>query len=219
MKDRNIILKQTPLFQGIKENDYDFLLKCLSAREQEYKKDTYIFMTGNPVTEVGIVLSGSVNIINEDYWGNRTIISKMSVGEMFGEAFSYAEITTLPVSVVAVENTRILFINYKQILTNCASLCTFHANLIHNMVRILAYKNIALTRKIEHTSRRTTRDKLLSYLSAQAITAKRQAFDIPFNRQELADYLSVDRSAMSNELCKLRDEGVLAFHKNHFELL
>lgn len=218
MENLSRILKNTGLFAGIDEKDIDRLLFCLSAREAEYKKDVYILSAGEKPTEVGIVLSGSVNIINEDYWGNRTIIAKATAGELFAEAFSCANAKKIPVSVVSAEKTSVLFIDYKKIITTCTSACVFHTSLIRNMLQIIANKNIHLMKKMEHTARRTTREKLLSYLSEQAIAAESSSFDIPFNRQELADYLCVDRSAMSNELSKLRDEGILEFKKNHFVL-
>lgn len=219
MKKRNEILKSCPLFSGIKEEEFDSMLSCLGARELEYKKEAYIYMAGNAVSEIGIVLSGSVIIIKEDFWGNRTIISRMSAGDMFAESFAFAGIPKLPISVVAAENAEVLFIDCKNILNAYPSPCGFHTALINNMVRILAGKNVMLMQKIDHISCRTTRDKLLSYLSVQAIEAKSKSFTIPYNRQELADYLCIDRSAMSSELGRLRDEGILTFHKNNFELL
>ncbi|HOJ48528.1 MAG TPA: Crp/Fnr family transcriptional regulator [Bacillota bacterium] len=218
MENISKILKNTGLFAGIEEENIDRLLGCLSARAAEFKKDVYIMSMGEKPSDVGIVLSGSVNIISEDYWGNRTIIAKATAGELFAEAFSCADVKKLPVSVVSAEKTSVLLIDYKKIITTCTSACVFHTSLIRNMLQILANKSIYLMKKIEHTARRTTREKLLSYLSDQAIAAESSSFDIPFNRQELADYLCVDRSAMSNELSKLRDEGILEFKKNHFVL-
>lgn len=219
MKNRNEILKSCPLFTGIKEEEFDSMLSCLAARELEYKKDAYICMAGNSMSEIGIVLSGSVIIIKEDFWGNRTIISRMSASDMFAESFAFAAVRKLPISVVAVENTKVLFIDCKNIINSYASPCGFHTALINNMVNILAGKNVMLMQKIDHISCRTTKDKLLSYLSVQAMEAKSKTFTIPYNRQELADYLCIDRSAMSSELGKLRDDGILTFHKNSFELL
>lgn len=213
------LLNQTPLFAGMKADDIQGMLSCLSARTHTYAKDTYVLTAGDAAEEVGIVLSGSVNIIKEDFWGNRSIIGKVSGGGLFAEAFSCAGTGKLPVSAVTAERATILFINYKKIITTCSSACSFHTRLINNMIGILANKNILLTQKIEHTACRTTREKLLSYLSAQAMKAKGNSFVIPFDRQELADFLFVDRSAMSNTLSKLRDEGVLTFQKNHFTLL
>ncbi|HOQ01922.1 MAG TPA: Crp/Fnr family transcriptional regulator [Acetivibrio clariflavus] len=219
MKEYLNVLCNSPLFSGIEKTDLDKMLKCLSARKASYAKDEYILSAGDAINDVGIVLYGSVNIIKEDFWGNRAILTKVQSGEMFGEAFAFANIQKLPVSAVATEKTEVLFVDFGKITTTCSSACLFHSRLIQNILKILASKNIMLTQKLEHIVKRTTREKLLSYLSEQAIKSGSNTFSIPFNRQELADYLSVDRSAMSKELCKLRDEGILEFNKNHFKLV
>ena len=218
MKEYLNILCTSPLFANMNKTELESMLKCLSARKAAYAKDVYILSAGNNIKDVGIVLSGSVNIIKEDFWGNRAILAKIHSGEMFGEAFAFSKIEKLPVSAVAAEKTEILFVDFGKIATTCSSACIFHTQLIQNMLKILAHKNIMLTQKLEHIVQRTTREKLLSYLSEQAMKSGSNSFSIPFNRQELADYLSVDRSAMSNELCKLRDEGILEFQKNNFKL-
>lgn len=218
MKKYQNILINSPLFSQVDEKNLLSMLDCLCARKEEFSKDTYIFYSGDRVKDVGIVLTGSVNIIKEDFWGNRAILAKIQAGELFGEALSFAEIERLPVSVVASEKTEVLFVDFRKISKTCSSNCNFHAQIIQNMLKILAQKNIMLTQKLEHLVKRTTREKLLSYLSGQALKWGSNTFTIPFNRQELADYLSVDRSAMSNELSKLRDEGILEFSKNNFEL-
>lgn len=218
MKEYINILSTSPLFAGIDKNNLESMLKCLSARKTSFAKEEYILSAGDDIKDVGIVLSGSVNIIKEDFWGNRAILAKIQPGQMFGEAFAFAKIQKLPVSAVAAEKSEILFVDFGKIATTCSSACIFHTQLIQNILKILAHKNIMLTQKLEHIVKRTTREKLLSYLSEQAMIAGSNTFSIPFNRQELADYLSVDRSAMSNELCKLRDEGILEFYKNNFKL-
>ncbi len=218
MKNNLEVLKKCPLFDKIAENDMDNMLSCLSAKNKHYKKNDFIFSEEDKPTYVGIIISGSVCVVKEDFWGNRAILAKLGEGDLFGEAFSCAEVERLPVSVVATENTEVILIDYKKIITTCSSTCVFHTRLINNMIKILANKNIMMTQKIQHIVKRTTREKLLSYLSEQAIKCKSNEFKIPFNRQELADYLSVDRSAMSNELCKMRDEGVIEFNKNEFKI-
>ncbi|WP_206458134.1 Crp/Fnr family transcriptional regulator [Anaerovorax sp. IOR16] len=212
------IVRSCPLFSQITENEMDSILKCLSAKKKVYQKNTFIISMNHPVSMIGVIVKGSVNVVKEDFWGNRTILTRLSKGDLFGEAFSCAQLQFYPVSVITTEETEILFLDYKKIIKTCSSSCRYHIQLIQNMLQILAKKNILLTQKIEHITKRTTKEKLLSYLSSQAIQAHSQSFKIPFNRQELADYLSVDRSAMSNELCKLRDEGLLTFHRNYFEL-
>jgi len=220
MTEKDIeVLEQSALFSGIEAENISTMLGCLAARSREYDKDVYICSPGDRVKNVGIVLSGSVYVVNEDYWGNRSIVSKLGPADMFGESFSCAEEERIPIGVVTSEKSRILFIDYRKIITTCSSACVFHSGLIRNMVHILAKKNVLLMQKMEHITKRTTREKVLSFLSEQATKAGSGSFDIPFNRQELADYLSVDRSALSSELGRMRDEGILHFHKNHFELL
>ena len=165
------------------------------------------------------MLTGNVHVIQEDFWGNRTILANIEPGELFGEAFSCAGLDKLPVSVLAVQDSEVLMIDYRKIITTCSSSCVFHTALIHNMLRILADKNVMLTQKMELLTKNTTREKLLAYLSLQAQQAGSTKFNIPFNRQGLADYLSVDRSAMSAELSKMQKDGVLVYKKNRFELL
>ncbi len=213
------LLHQNLLFSNIKAPDLHTLLKCLSASVRHYAKGDYIFMEGDAATSVGIVLSGNVHILQEDFWGNRTILANIDRGGLFGEAFSCAEVEMLPVSVLAAQASSIMLVNYKKIIATCPTSCSFHAQLIQNMLRILAQKNILLTQKMAYISKRTTREKLLAYLSAQATRAKNNTFHIPFNRQALADYLGVDRSAMSTELGRMRKEGLLQFEKSSFTLL
>lgn len=209
---------QSPLFKGIAEKELKELLKCLNAKETAYEKNEFIFRAGDKASSIGVIISGGVYVLKEDFWGNRTILAKLEEGDLFGEAFACREEEKLPVSVMAVEKSRILFVDYRRIINNCPNTCVFHASLIENMIRILAGKNVMLTQKMEHLSKRTTREKILSYLSAQAVRCGSNAFTIPFNRQELADFLCVERSAMSAELGKMHKEGLLSCEKNRFVL-
>ncbi len=213
------VLKNVELFGGIEISDLGSLLSCLSAKAVSYEKGQLVFLSGEAINSFGIVLSGQVQVFHDDYYGNRSILSCVNPGGLFGESFACAETKTLPVSVFATTESELLFIDCRKLESPCTSACGFHTRLIHNMMTTIAKKNIALTQKIEITSKRTTREKLLSYLSAEAQKVKSNSFSIPFDRQELSDYLSVDRSAMSAELCKLRDDGILKFSKNQFELL
>ncbi len=212
------VLESSALFAGIEKTNLLAMLKCLSAKSEVFEKDEYVFSAGESVSKIGIVLSGCVDLIKEDYWGNRTILARAGAGELFGEAFSCSGNKIMPLSVVALEKSQILFIDYRKIITTCSSSCEFHTRLISNMLQILAAKNILLMQKMEHITKRGMREKILSYLSEQAVSQKSNNIVLPFNRQELADFLSVDRSAMSKELCKMRDEGILEFQKNHFTL-
>jgi len=210
-------VKSNPLFDGIAFSDFENMLNCLSAKTVRYKKGGVILLSGDAVSFVGMILAGSVQIIKEDADGRIVILTELSVSDIFGEVFACAGITQSPVTIQASEDSEILFIDYKKIVTSCTSACPFHAKLIENMLKLIAVKNLLLNQKIEILSKRTTREKLICYFNLQRGAVKK--FNISFNREELARYLCVDRSAMSKELCKMRDEGLLRFHKNTFEIL
>lgn len=212
-------LKKCPLFKGISENDLKALLRCLNAKEIKAEKGTAIFAAGDRPDAVGIVLAGSVHILQEDYWGNRTILAAVQAGGLFGEAFTCAEATEFPVTALVNESGSVLLVDCKRILVTCSSACTFHAGLIRNLMRILAIKNISLTQKMEHITKRTTKARVLSYLSECAAKTGANTFVIPFDRQGLADYLSVERSALSATLSKMKREGLIEFEKDRFVLL
>ncbi|NCC86750.1 MAG: Crp/Fnr family transcriptional regulator [Clostridia bacterium] len=219
MKKYFDVLKTLDLFKDIDESELVPLLSCLSAKKAHYEKGQTVFLSGEKIESFGIVLSGQVQVVQDDYYGNRSIFAKIGTGNLFGESFACAETKTLPVSVITTTESDLLFIDCHKLAAPCANACAFHRRLIQNMLNIIAIKNISLTQKIEFTSKRTTREKLMAYISSEASKAKSNQFSIPFNRQELADYLSVERSAMSAELSKLRDDGILNFNKNQFELL
>lgn len=211
------IIKYNQLFSGIEYCDFEKILDCLEAKTHRYEKGGIVLMSGDTVSFIGLVLSGGVKIIKEDMDGNIAILTELTVHELFGEVFACAGIDRSPVTVQASEESEILFINYKKIIYSCPSACGFHSRLIENMLRIIANKNLLLNQKIEILSKRTTREKLLLFFDIQRGVSKK--FVIPYNREELAHYLCVDRSAMSNELCKMRDEGLIKFQKNEFEIL
>jgi CRP-like cAMP-binding protein len=212
-------LEKCPLFCDIGTRDLPALLGCLLAKNSSFERNSFIFLAGEDVSSVGIVLSGGVHILQEDFWGKRTILARIEPGELFGEAFYCAGIEKLPVSALAAERSEILTVNIIRALSPCSPSCGFHLRLITNLVRVLAMKNVMLTRKIGHITRMTIREKLMSYLSSRASQENSASFGIPFSRQELADYLSVDRSAMSSELGRMRDEGILRLKGRRFELL
>lgn len=212
------ILKRTKIFAGVGDSEIESMLSCLGARLKTYKKGEYVFRQGEHITDITVLLDGSLHIQKDDYWGNRSILGEISAGEMFGEAYAYDSGAMLN-DVVAVEGSVVIFLNVKRILTSCSNACRFHSIVVQNLFFAISEKNRKLVQKIGHMSKRTTREKLISYLSEQAKKQNSGVFTIPFNRQQLADFLSVDRSAMSNELCKMRDEGLLEFEKNKFRLL
>lgn len=218
MSEIDDCLIDCPLFHQIQTRDLAALLSCLSAKAHSYHKNDFIFREQDAATHVGIVLSGRVQVVQEDFWGNRVLLTQIQPGGLFAEAFSCAMVKQLPVSVIAAAPSRVLLIDYRRIITTCSSSCVFHAQLVANMMQILARKNIMLTRKVEHISKRTTREKLLSFLSALARENGSSQVSLPFNRQELADYLCVERSALSREISKMQKDGLLSYHKNTFQL-
>lgn len=209
-------IKNNPLFDGISFEDFESLLNCLTTKTVRYKKNEIILLSGDIVNFVGLVLSGGIKIIKEDKGGNITILTELSSSELFGEVFACAGIEYSPVTVQASEDCEILFIDYKRIAISCAASCPFHAKLIGNMLKLIAKKNLLLNQKNEILSKRTIRGKLLLFFDNQRGMARK--FKIPYDREELANYLCVDRSSMSRELCKMRDEGLISFTKNKFEV-
>ena len=213
------VLKKCSLFDGIETDDILRILSCFGAKMEHFDKKYTVFAEGFPAKQLGIVLSGSVQLTQIDYYGNRNIVAVMGRSDVFAEAFACADVDTLPVSVIANEPSDLLLIDRQRILYTCSGNCEFHRRIIYNLMKELALKTIMYHQRIDITSKRTTRDKLLAYLTHQSKRLGRQSFDIPFDRQELADYLEVDRSGLSAEISKLRREGILENTKNHFKLL
>ena len=219
MKKYLEILKKCPLFLDIEEDDLLRMLTCLGARVVAFDKKYTVFAEGTPAKQIGILLSGRVEIVQMDYYGNRSIIGTVKPSELFGEAFACVGTESLPVSTVAEEPSEVMLIDCGHIVHTCSNHCGFHSQLIYNLMKDLAEKALAFHRKIDVTSKRTTRDKLLTYLTQEARRAGSSSFEIPFDRQALADYLEVDRSGLSAEIGRLRSEGILESEKRKFRLL
>ena len=220
MKDFFKVLHCCPLFQGVAEDDFAAILDCLDAKVVRFAKRETILSEGDPVRSLGIVLSGSAQVVQVDYFGNRSIVANLEPSELFAESFVCAGVKEMPVQVVAnEEDTAVLWIDHFRITQPCGKDCGFHRGLIDNLLKIVATKNLVFHQKVEILSKRTTREKLMAYLLLQAKRNHARSFTIPFDRQELADYLGVDRSGLSAEISKLRREGVFACERNHFELL
>lgn len=213
------ILKHTQLFSGVGDDDISAMLNCLQAKIRTFQKGDYVFREGEHIDHITVLLEGKLLIQHDDFWGNRNIVHVIRVGEMFGEAYAAPESGVLLNDVIAEEDSTIIVFDVKRILTVCSSACRFHSMVVQNLLFSISEKNRKLLQKIGHMSKRSTRAKLLSYLSEEAKRHNSRHFTIPFTRQQLADFLCVDRSAMSNELCKMRDEGLLIFDKNEFTLL
>lgn len=218
MKNYIHILKRTKLFAGVGDDEISAMLSCLGARLYNYKKGEYVLRQGEHLSDIIVLVEGNLHIQKDDYWGNRSILGQVAVGEMFGEAYVAPESGVLLNDVVATENSTVIFFDVRKIITTCSSGCRFHYIIVQNMFFAISDKNRKLVQKLGHMSKRTTREKLISYLSEESKKQNSSNFTIPFNRQQLADFLSVDRSAMSNELCKMRDEGLIEFDKNYFKL-
>lgn len=219
MKKYVSVLKKTQLFAGVGDDEIASMLSCLGARLYTYKKGEYVLRQGEHLNDIIVLVDGNLHIQKDDYWGNRSILDQVAVGEMFGEAYVAPESGALLNDVVAVDESSVIFFDVKRIITTCSSACRFHAMVVQNMFFAISEKNRKLVQKLGHMSKRSTREKLISYLSEEAKRHSSSSFTIPFNRQQLADFLSVDRSAMSNELCRMRNEGLLEFNKNSFRLL
>lgn len=212
------VLKKCPLFSQIKDNQLTALLHCLGATVKIFKKKETILEEGQPARYIGIVLSGCTQMIQLDYYGNRSIVSTAAPSELFAESFACAEVPSIPLSVVATEPSEVMLIDCRRIIHSCSNACDFHQQMIYNLLKNVAVKNILFHQKIEITAKRSTREKLMAYLTLQAKKAGSRSFTIPFDRQELADYLEVERSGLSAEISKLRKEGILKSDKKHFEL-
>lgn len=219
MKNFFDILKKCPLFQDISDEGLLAILSCLGAKTTYYKKGDAILSEGMPAKYVGIILSGGAQIIRGDYYGNRSIVANIGTAQIFGESFACAKIEIMPVSVIVTTDTEAMLIDAGKIIKTCFNTCDSHNQLIFNLLKIMADKNLVFHQKIEITSKRTTRDKLMAYLLCQAKENNSNSFTIPYDRQELADYLEVERSGLSAQISKLRKEGVLESRKNYFKLL
>ena len=219
MKTDLLSLQESTLFANITEKELKELYKCLSARERTYERDSFVINAGQDVRNVYFILSGSMHIIEEDFWGNRSIIETMHENTLFGEAYVFSSIDNHLVSVIAVEDSTVLVIDPKSLFETCSNGCSCHTQLVRNALHIVSEKIVRLTAKMGCIMQRTIREKLISYLSQCAKRERSSIFDIPYSRQELADFLCVDRSALSHELSKLKKQGMLRYHKNHFELL
>ena len=195
------------------------MLDCLRTEEKKYKKGEMILRMGDTVSSLGMVISGSVLIENDDIWGNRSILDQIGPGQIFAETYACVTGEKLMVNVAAATDVKVLFFHIERVIETCPQSCQFHGRLIKNLLAISAQKNLSLSRRIFHTSPKTIRAKLLSYLSDQALIYGKNEFDIVFNRQQLADYLGVDRSAMSSELSRMQKDGLIKVKRNHFELL
>jgi CRP-like cAMP-binding protein len=218
MKD---ILKevQSPLFDGVSPEDRKTMLGCIGYHMGTFKKGDIVAFEEENIRHIGIIVSGAVDMIKEDLWGNKTMLVRMKKDEVFGETFACGNDNQSVVTFLVSEDAQILFLPFDRVMHSCTMACQFHHRLIENMVKIIADKNRDLMRKIDVVSKRTIREKLLAYLSIQAQVQGSRYFEIPLGRVELAEYLCVDRSALTRELTKMKEEGLIDYDKNCFRIL
>lgn len=211
-------LSATPLFSGCSPEEIGEMLRCLSASRCVYGRGEVILQAGQQAEEMGIVLSGCVHLEMDDVWGRRSIIGQAGPGDVFAETYACTPNAQLMVSAVAAQKSNVLFLNAARLLQTCPTACPYHTRLIQNLLAIAARKNLALSRRILHTSQRSIREKLLSYLSYETRLQGTRDLRIPFNRQQLADYLSVDRSALSAEMSRMKRDGLIDYEHSRFIL-
>ena len=210
---------KSPLFDGIAPQDMDGMLGCIGYHIRTYQKGEIISLEEENIEHVGVVLEGAVDMIKEDLWGNRTMLVRTYPEDVFGETFACGAESLSVVSFQAAQNTKVLFLSFCRVMHTCTHACIFHQTLIENMVRLIARKNRELMRKVEVVSKKTLREKILAYLSIQAQTQGKNTFDIPLGRVEWAEYLCADRSALTRELAKMQEEGLIRYQKNSFTIL
>ena len=213
------ILLGNPLFTGVQREELQSMLGCLSAKATRVKKGNPVFLEGDPAGFIGIVLEGAVRIVRDDYYGERSFIAQAEPGDIFAEAYACAAVDTMPISGYAAADSQVLLLSARKMLTVCTNACGFHNRLVKNLLEVVARKNLLLSRKIQFMSQKTTREKLMAYLLDQAKQHGSAEFTIPLDRQALADFLGVERSAMSAQLSQLRRDGVLETTGSRFRLL
>ena len=214
-----INLANTLLFRGMEPSDIDEMLGCLLAKERTYKKGEIIFPEGSPTEQIGVVLTGRVVIELGDVWGNNSVLSSIGPGGVFAEAYACVPGEPLMVNVTAAEDTEALLLNIKRVLEPCSKVCPYHVRLVQNLLALCAGKNLQLSRRVLHTGPKSIRKRLLSFFSECIKRTGSYSFDIPYNRQQLEDYLSVERSALSNELSIMQRDGLIRYEKNHFDVM
>ena len=215
-KKMKMDLSATPLFRGLRNEDLPAVLQCLQAKERKYKKGEIILCEGQPTKKIGVILEGRAMVSLNDVWGNHSVLESVGPGEAFAEVYACIPGEPLMVTVSAAENSTVLFLQAGRVLAAYEGGCAFQARLIRNWLTLCAQKNLQLARRSLHTGSKSIRGRLLSYFSECAKRAGSDSFTVPYNRQQLADYLGVNRSALCSELSKMRQEGLVDWNKNRF---
>ena len=217
--DNAVKTVRSPLFAGIAPTDMEGMLGCIGYHIRAFQKGEIIAFEEENINHVGVVLSGAVDMIKEDVWGNRRMLLRTYPEDIFGETFACGEDSLSVVTFVASQDCRVMFLSFCRVMHTCTHACQFHQTLVENMVRLIARKNRELMRKVEVVSKKTLREKILAYLSIQAQSQGKKSFEIPLGRVEWAEYLCADRSALTRELSKMQEDGLIRYRRNTFEIL
>lgn len=219
MKKYIHILTKCPVFSGISEDNLLAMLTCMDAQICRYSKNQPVLRAGDPARYMGIVLSGRVQSIRDAVCGSRSIIADFGPLQVFGTSFACSSIDVLPVSVIALADSEIMLIDCRRIMTTCSNTCAFHAKMISNLLMNVCERNVFFHQKLEIVTKRTTREKLLTFFDDFVQQSGSLRFSIPYNRQQLADYLGVSRCAMVTEMTRMKEDGLIDFSGNEFEIL
>lgn len=215
--DENL-LRESILFKGMSDIEQEQCLKALYADKKSYKKGEIILNAGDLTDRMGMILSGSVTIESNDIWGNCTILSHVGPGQFFAETYALLPDEVMLVDAVANEDSRILFIRIGNMFSNM-QVTTWSQKLYRNLLLISSHKNLTLSGRSFHTAPKSARGRILAYLNSVSLQKHSTEFDIPFDRQQLADYLNLERTNMSKELTRMQKDGIIEFRKSHFRLL
>lgn len=205
------------MLRGIDESEFDGVLKTLGAYKKSFPKNHIIRHSETEVNVIGIIIKGLVYFSKCDINGNRIILSEIGAGKSFGESLTFTRAQNSPIIITAAKDTTVIFFPSKNILNQPCGY-KYRDLILENVIRLLAEKVMLLQMKIDILSQKTTKEKLLLYFEYESKTAGSNSFKINFSRDELADFLSLNSSALSRELSKMRDEGIITFKKNKFVL-
>lgn len=208
---------QIDLFENVQNSEVLELLKCIGIKTKVFRKNAFILKAGSKIDYLAVILGGNAIMSKTDSFGKQTIIEELKMNDIFGHNIVCCGLDKSPIDVVAQNECEVLFLPFEKVVTPCEKLCPYHLQLIKNVMKMISKRNSLLNDKIDIIGQKTTRDKIMALLETYHNGQK--VFSIPYSREEMAKFLCVDRSAMSRELCRMRDEGILKFSKNHFEIL
>lgn len=213
MEYSNVLLKSS-LFQGINKVGMQDIIHCLNPVIRNYEKSSFITLAGDAFNSIGVILTGEVVVLKESGAGNRTVMALLKPGDIFGEVVAFSRKATWPASIQAQEFSQVLFLSGEKIIGGCESICPWHRTLIRNTLGIISEKALMLNKRVDYLSIKSMREKICTYLLDQVRETGKLSFVLPLKRQELADYLNVSRPSMSREMGRMRDEGIIDYHRS-----